>query len=225
MLSDIHSRLTPRLFSEAWMEPAGRSGGDFLASVPTDRGWRILLGDVSGHGDDVAQAAHAARALTVQELRRPVTPRVFRSWNRELQPLLGGRFVCLTFLEVNPAEGRLAIANAGNPAVLVRRRQGYIDRYPGTGAILGLLSDAEWNAPRFIETRLHMEDRVVCFTDGLTERSNAHHELFGLDRVARLVAYACKSPIRLLRRSMEAFADSEPDDVTILAFQAGVRAA
>lgn len=225
MLSNIHSRLTPRLFSESWMEPAGRSGGDFLVSVPTDCGWRILLGDVSGHGEEVAYAASAARALTVRALRRPVTRDVFRTWNRDLQPLLAGRFVCLTFLEVNPAEGRLTIANAGNPAVLVRRREGHVDTYPGTGAILGLLNDADWHPPQFVETRLHTDDRVVCFTDGLTERSNAHHELFGLDRVARLVAYACGSPIRLLRRSMRAFADSDPDDVTILAFQAGVRAA
>lgn len=209
---------SPQMELESWIQPAGRSGGDFVNIVTAGDRCRILLGDVSGHGPSVARVAGQVRAHTRADLNGAVTPSLFRHWNRELRPFLDGRFVCLTYVEVDPMHGRVLIANAGNPAVLLRRSDGGVEEYSGTGPILGILGDADWEPPQFVRTRLAPFDRVVCFTDGLTESRNAVREFFGLERVIRLVGRAWRSPVRVLRKSMRAFrAAPEPDDVTVLA--------
>ena len=218
----LRLRLASDLVSDSWTESAGREGGDFALSAPRNGGWRIVLGDVSGHGPEAAAAAQAARHRIAADLPHDIDESVLRGWNSDLHAPLGGRFLCVTLLDLYPSSGRLIIANAGNPAVLVRRSDGRVDSVPGTGAVLGFLSDREWPAPRFIATGLDRADQVLCFTDGLTDQTNARHELFGLDRLVRLAPRLGQSPIRMLRRSMRAFARSVGwcDDLTVLAIHA-----
>jgi serine phosphatase RsbU (regulator of sigma subunit) len=220
-------RLSRDLVADSWTECVGRIGGDFVESLPRNGGWRIVLGDVSGHGLEAAAGARAARRRITADLHRSIDEEVLRAWNRDLHFVLVGRFVCLTLLELDPASGRLIIANAGNPAVLVRRGEGQVDSFPGTGAVLGFLSDREWLPPRFVETTLDRADQVLCFTDGLTDQPNARQELFGLERLVRLVPRLGQSPLRMLRRSVRAFARSVGwrDDLTVLAIHAAYRAA
>jgi serine phosphatase RsbU (regulator of sigma subunit) len=220
-------QISTDLISESWVRSLGKVGGDFIESAPLPDGWRIVLGDISGHGIEAASAARAVRARIAEDLHGTVDANVLRAWNRDLHAALAGRFVCLTLLEFAAGAGRLTIANAGNPAVLVRRGDGRVDSYPGTGPILGLLCDREWLPPQFVQTSLAAGDRVVCFTDGLTEQSNARREMFGLERVKQLLSQFYPSPVRMLRRGVRAFARSvgRQDDVTVLAIQACARAA
>ena len=215
------ARLTGDPIAESWSQALGRQGGDFVEHTRLARGWRIALGDVSGHGDAAALAAGLARARIAADLAERVDQHVFRTWNRDLQSLLEDQFVCLTILEFDASTGRLTIANAGNPAVLIRRGDGRVDSFAGTGPVLGVLSDQEWRPPQFVQTTLSGADQVVCFTDGLTEQINTRQELFGLERVIQLVSRFCPSPVRMLRRSMRAFARSVGlrDDLTVLALQ------
>ena len=214
--------LTSCLSAQSWIRPAGHAGGDFVVSVRTAPGWRIVLGDVSGHGDDVADTARLVQSRIEQDIAAPLNPDRIRTWNRDLHAVLAGRFVCLTCLDVDKLRGSLTVANAGNPAVLVRRADGRVDSYPGTGPIVGLLDDCEWTAPVFVTTPLSPSDRILCFTDGLTERFNADREPFGLERVIRLASRACQSPVRMIRRCVRSFARSSlrQDDVTLLLLQA-----
>jgi sigma-B regulation protein RsbU (phosphoserine phosphatase) len=209
----------PDLFTECWDQPAGRSGGDFVVSVTTATGVRIAIGDVAGHGDTIAPRAAVVRRLVERDLRDNVDEETFRRWNQIFGGVVpAGGFVCITYIEINPKNGQARIANAGNPSVLLRRDDGRIEYFPTTGMILGVVEDAEWKPPRFVSTSLEANDALVCFTDGLTERTGPGKEPFGLDRVVRAVTYgAATSALNSLRNWVDAFSakEAEQDDLTV----------
>lgn len=216
--------MAAKLHTQSWIEPAGQSGGgDFVISIRRAHSWRVIMGDVSGHGDKVAELARTARLRIARDIFAPINERRLRQWNRDLQDLLEGGFVCLTYLEADLQRGELIIANAGNPAVLIRRESGQVDSFPGTGLIVGLLDDEEWLAPQFVKTSLSRADRILCFTDGLTEQFSPDREPFGLERVIRIASQACTSPVRMIRRYVRSFVRNtqSQDDVTVLMLQAG----
>jgi sigma-B regulation protein RsbU (phosphoserine phosphatase) len=214
--------LSGLLRTQSWIKPAGHAGGDFILELRTTRGWRIVLADVSGHGGDAAASAGIVRQRIARDLSGGVDVCRMRQWNRDLHSALGGRFVCVTYLELDFERGTLTVANAGNPAVLVRRVNGRVESFPGTGPVLGVLDDREWTAPKFVSVPFSRADSVLCFTDGLTEQFNTSREPFGLDRVARVISRACTSPVRTIRRCVQAFAGKSigQDDMTVLLLHA-----
>lgn len=206
---------------QTWMKPAGQVGGDFVVFAETATGWRVIMGDISGHGDEVATTAMLVRDYIKRDIARSFDPGRMRMWNRDLQGILDGRFVCLTCLESNTKQRTLTIANAGNPAVLIRRGSGRVDAFSVTGPVLGILDDFDWIPPTFVTTELAEVDNVVCFTDGLTERVSPQREQFGLERVVHVVSRACSSPVRMIRRCLRSFTrgSARQDDVTLLMLQ------
>jgi sigma-B regulation protein RsbU (phosphoserine phosphatase) len=211
----------------SWCRPAGRAGGDFLLSFRTPSVVRLIVGDVSGHGDSVAEVAASVQARLCRDLLRPVRPALLRKWNRDLAEVTGERFVCLTYLELDLRDGTLTIANAGNPALLIRRSRGTVEAFANTGMVLGILEDEVWTPPCFIRTKLGFDDLVVCVTDGVIEQCSPGREQFGLERLVQALSDATRPPLRMIRRWVAAFSGHTPfsDDVTVLCVQPAARAA
>jgi sigma-B regulation protein RsbU (phosphoserine phosphatase) len=90
------------------------------------------------------------------------------------------RLVTLFYGEMALDTGALAYVNAGhNPPFLVRAA-GPVERLPSTGLALGILNDAAFVAG---ETTLGSGDRVLLYTDGVTEAEGPQDQEYGEERV------------------------------------------
>ena len=168
----------------AW-QPASAVSGDYYDVLALDENrLAICIGDVVGKGITAAllmanlQAAFRAFA-TADASPAAVCSRLnaFICGN-----VASGKFISFFYCIVDARDRSLAYENAGHcPAQLVRR-SGDAITLPGDGAVLGVLPD--WI---YKDNRLQLEtgDRLVLFTDGVTEAEDAQGVEFGEGRVVR----------------------------------------
>jgi sigma-B regulation protein RsbU (phosphoserine phosphatase) len=129
-------------------------------------------------------------------------------------------FVTLFYALLQPDSGKLTFVNAGHmPPVLVRAGDGSTQELHTLGIALGVLEHAE-----FAEDVVYLEpgDAVVLYTDGISEAINADRQLFGRERLARVVAAHRHRSAEGLARAIDAavaeFVGDAPqsDDFTLL---------
>jgi sigma-B regulation protein RsbU (phosphoserine phosphatase) len=119
---------------------------------------------------------------------------------------------------IDTSRGTLACSNAGhNPPILVHA-DGSVSRPATGGMVLGVLED---NAYSQAEMRLHSGDRLVLFTDGITEAGSHEGPEFGDNRLVNLVvAHRHRSAAEILDaifRDVSAFtAGVFSDDATLI---------
>lgn len=113
---------------DAWVitRPHGgaASGGDvhYLSSCATGRITRLLLADVSGHGERVGRTSAALRDIMRRNVNFVDQDRVVRALNAEFAGVAGGRFATAIVGTYWEPTARLTLANAGHPRPLLRRR-------------------------------------------------------------------------------------------------------
>jgi sigma-B regulation protein RsbU (phosphoserine phosphatase) len=209
----------------AW-EPAHDFGGDWYDAMPLggDR-LGISIGDVSGKGLPAAflmatlQASFRAFALN-----QPAPGAVVASINRALCGNTALRTFATFFYGVLDCAGRtMTYTNAGhNPPVLVRAN-GTVERLAAGGMVLGVFGDAAYEQH---ELALAAGDRLVLFTDGLTDAENRDGEDFGDARLVEAVVAHRHEYAEALRdavlASVRSFAPGAfGDDATLIAAAMG----
>jgi sigma-B regulation protein RsbU (phosphoserine phosphatase) len=121
---------------------------------------------------------------------------------------------------LNTETGEIRYTNAGHNPPYVLRGNGVVDLLPGAGSMaLGVMEDTIYQTQH---VRLAPGDSLVCFSDGVTEATNAAGALFG---EARLVDFLTSQtnihPTELLGSiiaEVDAYMALAPmaDDVTLL---------
>jgi len=167
--------------------PSRYVGGDFydLIQLPDDNAV-FVLADVSGKGIAAALlAAMAQGALQVQFHGGQPLSVVISSLNRLLvQRSASNKFITMFCATLDP-DGNFTYINAGhNPPILVRT-DGSIETLTTRSVVLGAFDFAEYHQR---ETRLYEGDIVVMYTDGVTEAVNHENEMYGEERLMRLVS-------------------------------------
>lgn len=176
--------------------PAGEMSGDFFAVLhPSAAAAGLLVCDVMGHGVRSALVTAMVRAM-LEELRAVAGEpgRLLTALNRDLTRLLrqaGGLiFVTAAYAVVDLAAGTLRYAQAGHPSPLrwdaaAQRVRAIACDDAQAGPALGLIDDFEYAecAEPFVPG-----DRVLLFTDGLTEARTPAGEEFGEGRLAAVLA-------------------------------------
>jgi sigma-B regulation protein RsbU (phosphoserine phosphatase) len=101
----------------------------------------------------------------------------------------GDRFVTAFFGLLDARGGQLEYINAGHPpALLARRGEKSVEHLRPTETPLGFTDDVEYS-PATVS--VGPGDRIVLYTDGITEAPNAADEQYGVDRLEQsLVAHA-----------------------------------
>ena len=152
--------------------------GDFYDFVVTPSGQLgVLVADVSGHGVPAALVASMVKiALAVQdEMADPGL--VLTRMNRALCGRFELAYVTATFALIDPRARTLTYAAAGHPAPLLVRADGHVDSLDERGMVLGFLPDAPYASATVHDLRAG--DRLVFYTDGITEASRTDGEFFG----------------------------------------------
>jgi CheY-like chemotaxis protein len=151
--------------------PASRQaevGGDFYELAVIDGRLLMAIGDVAGHSlhaaTVMAEVRHAVRAYAVDG-HPPAA--VLERVNRVLGLLLPGEAATICLLTLDPATGRIRLANAGHlpPLVVEDGRPRFIHH---RGPLLGVRADR----PEDLEFVLSPGGTLVLYTDGLIERRN-----------------------------------------------------
>jgi len=163
--------------------PASEVGGDYFDyfQLPQSR-LAIVIADVAGHGVAsglVLSGVRSSLHLLQDDLVRPIE--VLRRLHRMLRETVGGRlFVTFQIALLDPALGRVTVANAGHPPLFLASRDGRVTRIGGASLPLGTALDGEFSE----ETEALGEgDALLLFSDGVPEVRNLHDELFGERRL------------------------------------------
>jgi sigma-B regulation protein RsbU (phosphoserine phosphatase) len=170
----------------AW-QPARMVGGDYYDVLDFGDGSAgICIADVAGKGMPAAmlmsnlQAAVrglASAALSPERLCDRLNALVCRN-------IAGDRFITLFYAHLDGPGRQLRYANAGHNLPIVLHRDGSCDRPAEGGGVLGVF---ELQTYVMGVQQLAAGDRIVFFTDGVTEASGPNEEEFGEARLLRLL--------------------------------------
>lgn len=196
----------PTLRIAAHYQTSTVAGGDYYDFFRLSDGrWGILIADVSGHGAPAAVLMAIVHAIAHLMPGDPLPPEHVMSYvNRELVhrytgPM--GSFVTAFYAVYDEKSRALTYACAGHPAPLVRRagRCGEGSVTPldtsGSGIPLGIDPDAVYARQ---EHQLTPGDVMMMFTDGIPEAFGPDGELYGIDRLTRVLE-ACRAGVEGVR--------------------------
>ena len=174
----------------AFYESAYSIGGDYYDFIPlSEDRMAVAVGDVSGKG--VAAALMMARLCS--EVRYCTTietepARAVRRINDSLNAAnLQDKFVTFLLLVVDTSAHTMTAVNAGHMAPMVLRAESHQ---------IELISEEEAGLPLAVADDMDFEqvvapfspgDCVVIFTDGVSEAMNPDSDLYGLERLSKLV--------------------------------------
>jgi len=172
----------PRIRFTTHYVPQGIVGGDYYAirQIADDQ-YGLLVADVMGHG--IAAALYTMHLSQLWQrnyelLRNPVefAGRV----NNDLARLarMDASFATAVCGLVDLAEGVFRFTSAGGPHVLLVRPDGTFDRLESRGLPLAVMEDAPYEETR---TAIRPGDRLLLFSDGVTEIHNAQGEMLDFD--------------------------------------------
>jgi serine phosphatase RsbU (regulator of sigma subunit) len=204
--------------------PARHVGGDFYVELPGQRdGQRaVAYGDVSGKSVSGALMMMAAHEVLYALAMAGNGPKNLLDLANERLYRLGRRsFVAVGLFSFSSDEPTLRYSLAGQPQPLKRARGGQISELalPSHRLPLGALLDRGYEE---METTVRAGELVLGYSDGVIDATAPDGELFGLERLTRLLADTPPEPqlvVQAVLSALEAFTGGqEPyDDVTLVA--------
>ena len=127
--------------------------------------------------------------------------RVLAGMNRRLQRDAAGNLVSAIYTYADLVTGELRVACAGHPQALMQRQDGSTSWIDAAGPLLGLIEGATYTT---IEEKLASGDRIVAYTDGLTEAANEAGEQFGTERLQKAAEEESRrAPAETIERIIE----------------------
>ena len=173
------------------LTPASECGGDCYDILPLGGGAiGLTIADVAGKGLPAALVmAHLQASVRAFATDGHSPAQLAARANEALcRNASVGRFATF-FCSVIDDDGRsITWCTAGHNAPILVRTDGTVERLEGGGMVLGIITGATFTQRR---TTLAPGDRLVLFTDGVTEAtagdSEQHDDDFGDDRLIDIV--------------------------------------
>jgi phosphoserine phosphatase RsbU/P len=152
--------------------------------VNKDR-WAAAVADVSGKGVSSALlACYLQGALSAASHSAHTIQQTMELINRFLVERAEGEKYATVFHCTLDRGGRLRYVNAGHCAPLVASSNGRLRSLETTGVPLGLIPDADFGV---VETTLVAGDKVIIYSDGVSEARGEGSEFYGVDRLRSVI--------------------------------------
>ena len=203
-----------------WTPASGIGGDCYDVFRFGDCHLAVSIADVVGKGLPAALLMSNLQAAVRAFATAAVPPHdVCTSVNRLLcRNIASGKFVTFCYVVVDTATGVLEYANAGHFPPILMRADGTSETLATTGLVLGVMPDWVYGSG---QVHIGSGDRLVCYTDGLTEALAPGGEEFGDERLLELIRqHRRESAGRLARRLAEAVAawtgGAPQDDATLI---------
>lgn len=175
--------------------PAGIVGGDYFGVLqPTSDSLHFCVADVSGKGTPGALiAAMLYASVSTLSASSNSPDLVLANVETILRNQLGEGHYVTIFYGVFDLETRiLTFVNAGHCPPILRQANGSIKLLSPTRPVLGLIPDEGFRSER---VPLLAGDRLLLYTDGVSEAANSAGEEFGTDRLASLLERQANQPL------------------------------
>ncbi|MBN1699663.1 MAG: SpoIIE family protein phosphatase [Spirochaetales bacterium] len=220
----------PELRTAVYYYPMEDVGGDLYDFIQINSDLiGIILADVSGHGIPAAFiAAMAKMSFYLHAMNNISTARVLSQVNKDMCTNLHTNefFFTASYCLVDLITNRVKYSNAGHPHLLIYRNdlKAIESSIKEKGLIMGLNKEALYEEE---EIELNKGDRLIFYTDGITECSNGD-ETFGLERLKDILlatsTYNVKAQVDEVERELRAFMKSKElgDDVTLIIIEAAL---
>jgi sigma-B regulation protein RsbU (phosphoserine phosphatase) len=225
---DIQRGLLPREIPQvpgftiagAW-QPARTVGGDYYDVFKlSETQLALLIADVSGKGMPAALLMASLQATvrayaTAESSPADLCGKVNHAISRSITT---GKFITFFYAVLDSAGRRLSYTNAGhNPPLLARQDRSCLKLETG-GAVLGVFAEGAYEQASI---DFLPGDRLVLFTDGITEAIDSNGEEFGEERLIAILRKNPAAPAPALRdlimQSVTQFCREDfADDATLL---------
>jgi sigma-B regulation protein RsbU (phosphoserine phosphatase) len=172
-----------------WCPALGLGGDCYDVIAFDDTRAAVSIGDAIGKGLPAAllmsSLQAAVRAFAAADLD---AARVCRSVNRLLcRTIASGKFASFCYAIVDTASRTLEYCNAGHNSPILVTGNREVQRLVSTGLVLGIDDQASYSAHTL---SIHRGDRLIWFTDGVTEAKSLKGDDFSDDRLVDFVASA-----------------------------------
>jgi sigma-B regulation protein RsbU (phosphoserine phosphatase) len=203
-----------------WTPAAGIGGDCYDVLRFSDTRVALSIADVVGKGLPAALLMSNLQAAVRAFATSTADPHdVCSSVNRLLcRNIASGKFVTFCYTVIDLDAGRITYANAGHNPPLVVRADGRVDHLATTGLVLGVSSDWTYTTG---ETTFGPGDRLICYTDGMTEARSPGDEEFGEGRLAQMATESRGHTVEVLADALIAAVTSwvggpAQDDATLI---------
>ena len=176
-------------------EPARQVGGDLYDVISLDADhFGLVIADVSDRGMPAAFYMALTRSLLLAEARRELSPCAALTNVNQLLLEVGEpcMFVSVFYGVIERAARQLTYARAGHDYPLLLRK-GTIQELAGEGTILGLLPGGDLHLSEE-QVALAPGDRLVLYTDGVTDALSPDGQPFDLARFKSLLQVDASLP-------------------------------
>ncbi len=218
-------------------EPSAFVGGDIYNVFSLDDHYIVMyMIDVSGHGVSSSLVTVSVTQM-LQPSTSPLASKALENCNDKKSVFLSpatlmeildqkypyekfDTYFTMTYLVLDVETGELRYSNAGHPFPVVIRADGTLETLEAGGCMIGLGGMVPFEQG---VTTLRPEDRLVIYTDGITEYFDDKGNMFGEDRLYQylrdLRSLRPQSMLDTLYGEVMLFGNNNPpnDDISMLA--------
>lgn len=205
----------------ASMTPAREIGGDFYDFFPIDENHiGLVMADVCGKGITAALYMMSAKTVIKNMLQAgyPLKKAINKAneslCNSSAPLMFVTAFVGVLHLE----SGKIEYVNAGHcpPLLLTDNKYQYVN--VNKDVVLGVKSGFEYNVGQIV---LHENDRLLLYTDGVTEAQTTENEFFGEERLLKVLnqkQLSLGETLEYIHENIKKFIEgaSQFDDITMM---------
>jgi PAS domain S-box-containing protein len=209
---------------ETFYHPVRTIGGDFgLVSSLDDHYLNLLVCDVSGHGIGSALVANRIYTEMMTQLRAgSALDTMLAQLNRFVMHNIGSSvfFFTVAAARIDRPGRRMVFAGAGHPPAMIAHNGAEPRLLESRSMVLGALPDAV-DAEATLDVDLNSGDRVVLYTDGITDVFNSRGEMLGVEGVQKIVRETSRLPFNEMKKgildSVAQWREGPPtDDVSLV---------
>jgi phosphoserine phosphatase RsbU/P len=213
-----------------WFRAAGSSiastqvGGDYfdIRQMSPDA-WAAVVADVSGKGVSSALLASLLQGtfLMASGDTSHIGPRMARLNEFLLERTRGEKYATV-FYGILHSDGMMKYVNAGHCAPFLLNPDGRLVTLHPTSMPVGMIEDAEYEV---FQVQLGAGDKLVIYSDGLTESEDANGVFFDTDRLRACLrensALSAPQLHRALIHAVDEFSEGGAirDDITVLVIE------
>jgi len=193
-----------RALVETYYKPVLSIGGDFGLVSPHDRHLDLLICDVSGHGISSALLANRIYTETLSLLRGGShSGKLMHRLNEFVVGQIGisGFMFTMAAARLDESARRLTYSGGGHPPAFWISSSGEIRMLESRATILGAIEDA---VPEEATDSYDLSpgDRLMIYSDGLTEVWDAQGEMLGIEGLADMAKRSAQLPLAAMRESL-----------------------
>jgi phosphoserine phosphatase RsbU/P len=209
---------------EAHFEAVRTIGGDFGFAMPYgEEHLNLLIGDVSGHGIGSALVANRIYTEMVTRLRAAMPlGDMLQHMNRFVIDDIGisGFFFTAALARIDLGGRRMLFAGGGHPPAMIVTPSQQPRLLESRSMILGALPEAV-SQQATLDVNLRQGDRIVLYSDGITDVFNSRDEMLGVPGLREFVREAALLPFSEMMGAILASVDEwrkgpPSDDVSLV---------